>query len=124
MPRLDPKVVTQKLNVNPKVKPVKQPVRKYHLDVEEKIKAKVNRLLKVGFIEEIKFPKWLANIVLVKEKGRHIRIYVNFRDLNKAHSKGEFPLPNVVILVDATAGHEHFSFMDGYSGYNKSLWSC
>ena len=82
MPRLDPKVVTQKLNVNPKFKPVKQPVRKYHLDVEEKIKAKVNRLLKVGFIEEIKFPKWLANIVLVKEKGRHIRIYVNFRDLN------------------------------------------
>jgi len=36
-------------------------------------------------------------------------------------SKDEFPLPNVAILVDAAAGHEHFSFMDGYSRYNQIL---
>ena len=44
---------------------------------------------------------------------------MDFRDLNKTCPKNEFPLPNVDILVDATTGHEHFSFMDGYSGYNK-----
>lgn len=26
--------------------------------------------------------------------------------------------PNVGILVDAVVGHERFSFMDDYSGYN------
>jgi len=69
MPGLDPKVVTHKLNANPKAKPVKQPTRKYHLDVEEKIMVEVNKLLKAGFKEEIKFPEWLANIVPVKKKG-------------------------------------------------------
>ena len=33
--------------------------------------------------------------------------------------KDKFPLPNVDILVDATASHERFSFIDGYSGYNQ-----
>jgi len=60
----------------------------------------------------------LANIVLVKKKGGQIRICVDFRDLNRACPKDEFPLPNVDILVDATSRHEHFSFMYGYSGYD------
>ena len=72
----------------------------------------------VGFIEEIEYPSSLANIVLVKKKGSQIRICVDFWDLNKAYPKDEFPLPNVDILVNAAASHEHFSFMDGYSGYN------
>ena len=44
---------------------------------------------------------------------------MDFRDLNKVCPKDEFLFPNVDILVDAAASHERFSFMDGYSGYNK-----
>ena len=80
------------------------------MDVKEKVKVEVNKLLKARFIEEIKCPEWLANIVLIKKKGGQIRICVDFRDLNKACLKDEFPLSNVDILVDAAAGHEHFSF--------------
>lgn len=54
MPRLNLKVVTHKMNVDPKARSIKQPTKKYRLDVEEKIKAKMNKLLKAGFIEEIK----------------------------------------------------------------------
>ena len=74
---------------------MKQLARKYLLNVEEKIKVEVGKLLKAGFIEEIKCLKWLANIVSVKKKGGQIRICVDFRDLNKAWPKDEFPLPNV-----------------------------
>ena len=63
----------------------------------------------------------MANIVLVKKKNGQIRICADFRDLNKAYPKDEFPLPNVDILVDAATGHELFSFMDGYSRYNQIL---
>ena len=66
---LSPSLVTHKLKVDPNARLVKQPPRKYRLDVEEKIKAEVNKLLKAGFIEEIECPNWLANIVLVKKKG-------------------------------------------------------
>ena len=118
MPGLSPNLVTHKLKVDPNAKPMKQPPRKYRLDVEEKINVEVNKLLKARYIEEIECPSWLANIVPVKKKGGQIRIYVDFRGLNKACPKDKFPLPNVDILVDAIAGHESFSFMDGYSGYN------
>jgi len=74
MPGLDPKPVIHKLNANPKAKPVKQPARKYYLDIEEKIKVQVNKLLKAGFIEEIKCLEWLANIVPIEKKGGKIRL--------------------------------------------------
>lgn len=88
------------------------------MDIKEKIKVEVSKLLKVGFIKEIKCLEWLVNIVPLKNKGGQIIICVDFRDLNKACPKDGFPLPNVDILVDATAGHKSLSFMDGYSGYN------
>ena len=121
MPGLNQNLVVHKLKVDPNVKPVKQPPKKYHLDVEEKIKFELQKILKAKFIEEIKFPSWLTNIVLVKKKNDQIRFCVDLRDVNKAYPKDEFPLPNVDILLDAKAGHERFFFMDGYSGYNKIL---
>ena len=121
MPGLNQNLVVHKLKVDPNVKPVKQPPKKYHLDVEEKIKFELQKLLKAKFVEEIKCPSWLTNIVLVKKKNDQIRFFVDLRDVNKAYPKDEFPLPNVDILLDAKAGHECFFFMDGYSGYNKIL---
>ena len=44
---------------------------------------------------------------------------VDFRDLNKASPKYDFPLPHIDILVDNIAGHALLSFMDGFSGYNQ-----
>ena len=44
---------------------------------------------------------------------------MDFRNLNKACPKDEFPLPNIDLLVDLTAGSSIFSFIDGYSGYNQ-----
>lgn len=37
---------------------------------------------------------------------------IDFRNLNKASPKDDFPLPHIDILVDNTAGHEMLSFMD------------
>ena len=42
---------------------------------------------------------------------------VNFTDLNKACPKDIYPLLNINKLVDSTASHELFSFMDAFSGY-------
>jgi hypothetical protein len=55
----------------------------------------------------------------VKKKNGQIRICVDFRDLNKACLKDDFPIPILEILIDSTIGYEIFSFMDGFSGYNQ-----
>ena len=44
---------------------------------------------------------------------------VDYRDLNRASPKDDFPLPYIDVLVDSTAYHKIFSFMDGFSGYNQ-----
>ena len=44
---------------------------------------------------------------------------MDFRNLNKACPKDEFPLPNIDLLIDSAAGSSMFSFMDGYNGYNQ-----
>ncbi|WCJ18433.1 Transposon Tf2-6 polyprotein [Euphorbia peplus] len=46
---------------------------------------------------------------------------VDYRDLNRASPKDNFPLPHIDVLVDNTAEYFMLSLMDGYSGYNQIL---
>jgi len=119
MPGLDPMVAEHKLAVRKDVTPVKQGQRRYRPELLPQIEAEVDKLIAAGFIREVKYPKWVSSIVPVKKKNGKIRVCVDFRDLNKACPKDEFPIPISEILIDATMGYEIFSFMDGFSGYNQ-----
>src|SRR3989441_6329395 len=44
---------------------------------------------------------------------------VDYRDLNKASPKDDFPLPHIDVLIDNAAGKGCYSIMDGFSGYNQ-----
>ena len=46
---------------------------------------------------------------------------VDFRDLNKACPKDDFPLPHIDVIVDSVASSAMYSFMDGFSGYNQIM---
>ena len=58
-------------------------------------------------------------MVPVPKKDRKVRMCVEYRDLNRASPKDDFPLPHIDVLVDNTAKHKVFSFMDRFSSYNK-----
>ncbi|RVX11667.1 Retrovirus-related Pol polyprotein from transposon 17.6 [Vitis vinifera] len=64
----------------------------------------------------VEYPEWLVNVVLVPKKDGKVRVCVDYKDLNKASPKDDFPLPHIDLLVDSTTGHSMFSFMDGFSG--------
>ncbi|KAG9444317.1 hypothetical protein H6P81_015657 [Aristolochia fimbriata] len=121
MPGLDPRVVVHKLAVHPSVRPIKQSQRRFRPELVPEIQKEVDKLIAANFIREVKYPSWIANIVPVKKKNGQIQVYVDFRDLNKACPKDDFPLPITELMVDATTGHEALSFMDGSSGYNQ-IW--
>ena len=63
----------------------------------------------------------LVNVVPVPKKNGKVRVCVDFKDLNKASPKDDFPLTHIDLLVDNTAGHSMLSFMDGFSRYNQIL---
>ena len=87
MPGLDPGLIAHTLNVDPQAKPVAQPARIFHTEIEGQIVKEVHKLLAAAFIKPIQQPRWLSNIVPVKKKNGQIRCCVNFRNLNKACSK-------------------------------------
>ncbi|KAK0591390.1 hypothetical protein LWI29_000931 [Acer saccharum] len=116
---VDPKVISHHLSINPEFRPVVQKRRLFNPERSVAIKKEVEKLLSAGSIREVKYPEWVANVVLVKKKNKQWRMCVDFTDLNKACLKDSFPLPRIDQLVDAIAGHELLSFMDAYSGYNQ-----
>ena len=79
----------------------------------------VSKLLVAGFIHEVYYPDWLANIVLVKKANGKWRMCMDFIDLNKACLKDSFLLPRIDHMVDSTAGHKLLTFMDAFLGYNQ-----
>ncbi|KAJ9542341.1 hypothetical protein OSB04_028847 [Centaurea solstitialis] len=90
-------------------------------DILKRGVTEVDNLLRTGKIRAVKYPEWLANVVVVQKKNGKWRVWIDFTDLNKACPKDPFPLPHIDAMVDATAGHELLTFMDAYSGYNQIL---
>ena len=44
---------------------------------------------------------------------------VDYKDLNRASPKDNFPLPHIDTLIDNTVTNMFFSFMTGFSGSNQ-----
>ena len=118
IPGLDPTIVQHHLPILPHARPVKQKLRRLNPRWSLQVKEDIQKQLSVGFLSVVEYPEWLVNVVPVPKKDGKVRVCVNFRDLNKASLKDDFPLPHIDMLVDSTAGHLMLSFMDGFSGYN------
>ena len=85
----------------------------------KQVKEELDRLLRVGFIAPIENPDWISPIVIVPKKNKKLRICVDYSKLNAATVPDPFPLPYMDSMLDEVAGHEVYSFLDGFSGYNQ-----
>ncbi|RVW93290.1 Transposon Ty3-I Gag-Pol polyprotein [Vitis vinifera] len=121
MPGLDPSIVQHHLPLLSHVRPVKQKLRRLHHRWSLQVNEEIQKQLSVGFLSVVECPKWLANVVPVPKKDVKVRVCVDFRDLNKASPKDDFPLPHIDMLVDSTIGYSILSFMDRFFGYSQIL---
>ena len=119
LPGLDRSLVEHRLPMKPNFKPYKQKPRRMGSEVIQKVKEEILRLLKAGFIRTAKYVEWRSNIVPVVKKNGKMKVCINFKNLNLATPKDEYPMPIVDLLVDSSAGHQILSMMDGHSGYNQ-----
>ncbi|XP_019429378.1 PREDICTED: uncharacterized protein LOC109336979 [Lupinus angustifolius] len=87
-------------------------------EISLRVKEKMEKWLNVGFVIVSTYPEWVANVVAVPKKRGKLMICVNYKDLNKGSPKDDFPVPHIDVLVNSTADHALFSFMDGYFGYH------
>ncbi|XP_057425912.1 uncharacterized protein LOC130719305 [Lotus japonicus] len=119
MPGIDPNFICHRLALNPGAKTVTQSRRRMGDEKEKATQQMVNKLLAADFILEIKYPTWLANVVMVKKANGKWKMCVDYTDLNKACPKDSYPLPSIDKLVDGASGNELLSLMDAYSGYHQ-----
>jgi hypothetical protein len=79
-----------------------------------------HRLLQAGFIQPCCYADWVSNIVPIEKKNTgKIRICVDFRNLNRATPKDEYPMPIADLLIDSASGNKAIRFLDGNVGYNQ-----
>ena len=116
---IDPSIVEHKIQTYPDAKPVRQKLRTVNPRKAATVKAEVEKLLKVGFIYPISLTEWVSNLVPIDKKQGTICVCTDFRDLNKACPKDNYPTPFIDQIIEGCAGSEVFSFMDGFSGYNQ-----
>lgn len=103
LPGLSRNVVELKLPIRSDKKPVKQLPKRFAPQIMSKIKEEIERLLKSKFIRTARHVEWLANIAPVINKNGILRVCIDFRDLNNATPKDEYPMPVVEMLVDSAA---------------------
>ena len=105
--------------------------------MKEVIRKEVLKWLNAGFIYGITDSSWVSPVHVVPKKGGFTvirnekneviptrtvtgwRVCIDYRKLNIATRNDHFPLPSIDQMLDRLAGHPHFCFLDGYSGYNK-----
>ena len=90
-------------------------------DRHQIIQMEVDNLLRAGFIREVNYLEWLANVVVVPKKGDKWRVCIDYTDLNEACLKDNFPLPCKNKIFDSTTGHGILLFLDAFSRYHQIL---
>jgi hypothetical protein len=75
-------LVEHALNVDPKAKPVKQPLRRFDEPKRKAIASELHRLENAGFIREIKASTWVSNPISSPRKIQTYKEYVSTTHLS------------------------------------------
>ena len=105
--------------------------------MKEVVRKEVLKWLNACFIYAISNSPWLSPVHMVPKKGGFTmirnekneliptrtvtgwRVCIDYRKLNIATRKDQYPLPFIDQMLNRLARHPHLCFLDGYSGYNQ-----
>ena len=78
-------------------------------------------MLREGIIYPVDQSEWASPMVmqLKNHDPKNLRVCVYYRWINKSTKTDPFPTPIVDEILNEVAGHECYSFTDGFSGYNQ-----
>ncbi|CAL8089239.1 unnamed protein product [Prunus armeniaca] len=134
---ISPTLCMHKILLEDNAMPKRDAQRCLNPNMKEVVRKEVMKLLDVGIIYPISDSKWVSpvqvvpkksGITVVKNEANELvptrmttgwRVCIDYRKLNTATSKDHFPLPFINQMLERLAGHSHYCFLDGYSGYNQ-----
>nr|XP_043638079.1 uncharacterized protein LOC122609083 [Erigeron canadensis] len=107
------------LNANPNISPIRQKKRGMSQDRSKAACEQVNEMVEAGILREVKYQTWVGNPVMVKKPDGSWRLCVDFKDINKACPKDNYPLPDIDWKVESLDGFKLKCFLDAYKGYHQ-----
>ncbi len=134
---ISPSVVQHKIHLEEDAKISREPQRRLNPIMKDVVRAEVIKLLDAGIIYPISDSQWVSpvqvvpkksGITMVKNDHNELvptrvqtgwRVCIDYRKLNAMTRKDHFPLPFIDQMLERLAGHSHYCFLDGYSGYNQ-----
>ena len=134
---ISPSICMHKILLEDNVKTSIENQRRLNLVMNEVVRKEVQKWLNAGFIYAISDSSWVSPVhvvpkkggftVIISEKNELIpirtvtvwRVCIDYRKLNTATIKDNFPLPFIDQMLDRLAGHPHCCFLNGYSRYNQ-----
>ena len=84
----------------------------------KELKAQLEEFLSKGFIRPSTSP-WGAPVLYVKKKYRSLRLCIDYRQLNRATIRNQYPLSCINELFDQLHGSRVYSKIDLRSGYHQ-----
>ena len=130
-------ICMHKILLEENAKPSVEHQRRLNPVMKEVVRKEVLKWLNAGFIYAISDSPWVSPVHVVPKKGGFTvirnekneliptrtvtgwRVCIDYRKLNTATRKDHFPFPFIDQMLDRLAGHPHFCFLNGYSGYNQ-----
>nr|GEV86700.1 reverse transcriptase domain-containing protein [Tanacetum cinerariifolium] len=136
---IDPRFCTNKYLMEEDYKPAVQSQRRVNPKIHEVIKKEVIKLLDACMIYPIFDNPWVSHIHCVPKKGgitivenenneliptrlvTEWRVCIDYKKLNDATRKDQFPLPFMDQMLERLAGNKFYCCLDGFFGYFKIL---
>jgi hypothetical protein len=119
LPGLPPE---RELDFTIEIKPGAEPISKtpYRMTTPElcELQMQLKEILDLGLIRPSVSP-WGAPVFFVKKKDGSLRLYIDYKDLNRATVKNRYPMSRIDDLFDQMKGALIFSKIDLRSGYHQ-----
>ena len=112
-------IAEHKLSTYPDARHVVQKKRTMCQERTRAMNEQVMELLYAGIVRQCEYQRWIANPVMVLKASGAWRMCVDYKDLNKACPKDNYPLPEIDLKVDSLAPYRFKCFLDAYKGYHQ-----
>nr|GEZ67513.1 hypothetical protein [Tanacetum cinerariifolium] len=136
----NPEFCTHKILMEEDYKPAVQHQRQVNPKIHDVIKKEVEKILDAGLIYPISDSPWVSPVHCVPKKGGFTvveneeneliptrlvtgwRVCIDYRKLNEATRKDQFPLPFMDQMLERLAGNEFYCFLDGF--FRQNVAKC
>ena len=108
------------IQVEPNTRPIFYKPRPVALAYRAAVDAELDRQIRAGLLEPVKFSSWAAPIVTVPKASGEVRICGDYRlTINKVSPLKRYPMPKTEELFTLFQGAEIFTKLDLKSAYNQ-----